>query len=42
MQDSTITSQLELAGTYYNENILTRVIKCKEVSNVRTLMHAFV
>ena len=25
MHDSTITSQLELAKTYYNENIFTRV-----------------
>ena len=25
MHDSTITSQLELAETYYNENIFTRV-----------------
>ena len=30
MHDSTITSQLELAGTYYNENIFTPVIKYRE------------
>ena len=30
MHDSTITSQLELAGTYYNENIFMRVIKYRE------------
>ena len=30
MHDSTITPQLELAGTYYNENIFTRVIKYRK------------
>ena len=30
MHDGTITLQLELAGTYYNENIFTRVIKHRE------------
>ena len=30
MHDNTITSLLELAGTYYNENVFTRVIKCRE------------
>ena len=30
LHDSTITPQLELAGTYYNKNIFTRVIKYRE------------
>ena len=30
LHESTITSQLELAGTYYNENNFARVIKYHE------------
>ena len=30
LRDSTITPQLELARTYYNENIFTRVIEYRE------------
>ena len=30
LHDSTITSQLELTGTYYNENIFMRAIKNHE------------
>ena len=35
MHDNTITSQLELAVTYYNENIFTRVIKYREGASSR-------
>ena len=35
LHDSTITSQLELAGTYYNENIFTRVIKYRKWASSR-------
>ena len=30
LHDDTITPQPKLAGTYYNKNIFTRVIKCCE------------
>ena len=35
LHDSTITPQLELAETYYNENIFTRVIKYREWASSR-------
>ena len=35
LHDSVITPQLELARTYYNENIFTRVIKCGEWASSR-------